>query len=105
MTVENYSGSSDPALAHVFAGAGVVAVPVSGLFFQDRNDSPYYEWQTTIPAGGTVIFMHFAVQRAPTDRDGAANQAQSLVNLTDANALTGLTVEEKAAIRNFIVPQ
>jgi hypothetical protein len=48
--------------------------------------------------------MHFAVQRAPTDRAGADAQAVSIVNLTDANALNGLTAAEKAAIRNFIVP-
>lgn len=105
VTFENYSGSSDPALAHVFAGAGAVAVPVSSLSFSNGNDRPYDEWQTTVPAHSTVIFMHFAVQRAPTDRDGAGNQAVSLVNLTDANALNGLTAEEKAAIRNFVVPQ
>lgn len=105
VTVENYSGSTDPALAHVFAGAGAVPVPVSTLSFVNGNDRPYYEWQTSVPPNGTAIFMHFAVQRVPTDRDGAGAQATSLVNLTDANALTGLTAEEKAAIRNFIVPQ
>jgi hypothetical protein len=105
VTFENSSGSSDPALAHVFAGAGAVPVPVSAVLFSNGNDRPYYEWQTTIPAHGTAIFLHFAVQRAPADRDGADAQATALVNLVDANALNGLTAAEKAAIRNFAVPQ
>ena len=103
VTFENRTNSSDPALAHVFAGAGAVAtVPVAN--FVAGDDEPYYSWHATIPAGGTAIFMHFAVQREPTDLIGAETQAIGLVNLTDPNALAGLSAAERAAIRNFIVP-
>jgi len=104
VTFENRSSSSDPALAHVFAGTGAIGVPVSALHFQDGDDEPYYEWQTTVAANSTVIFMHFAVQRDPSDLAAGVTQAIALVNLTDAKALTGLTATERAAIRNFIVP-
>ena len=68
------------------------------------RDGVSYSWHATVPAGGTVIFMHFAVQREPADFTGAANVATGLVNLTDPNALAGLSAAERAAIRNFVVP-
>jgi hypothetical protein len=48
--------------------------------------------------------MHFAVQRPPTDLAGTKAQATSLVNLTDPNALTGMSAAEKAAVANFVIP-
>ena len=103
VTFEDRTNSSDPALAHVFAGAGAVAAsPVA--VFTTGNDRPSYSWQATVPAGGIAIFMHFAVQRDPADLLGAEAQAIALVNLTDPNALAGLSAAERAAIRNFIVP-
>ena len=47
--------------------------------------------------------MHFAVQRDPADIAGAEAQAQALVNLTDPNALAGMTPAEKALVVNFKV--
>jgi hypothetical protein len=58
-----------------------------------------------VPAGGSVSFMHFALQRLPDDGAGAQTSAEALSSLTDPNALTGLTASEKAQIRNFIIPQ
>jgi hypothetical protein len=48
-----------------------------------------------------MTLMHFAVQRESTDAAGAAAQAQALVNLTDPNALAGMTPVEKAQVVNF----
>ena len=45
--------------------------------------------------------MHFVLQRNPTDTAGAAAQAQALVDLTDPNALAGMTAEEKLRVVNF----
>src|SRR5439155_14229479 len=54
----------DPALAHVFSGAGAVPVrPRVVSFGPDGNDSFSYEWGVSIPPNGTVMLMHFAVQR------------------------------------------
>jgi 5-hydroxyisourate hydrolase-like protein (transthyretin family) len=101
VTFENYSSSSDPSLAHVFAGAGAVAVTATASF---TGDNASYSWSTSVPAGGTAIFMHFAVQREPGDYTSAQTQALALVNLTDPNALAFLSPAERAAIRNFVVP-
>ena len=57
-----------------------------------------------VPAGGTAIVMHFAVQRGLTDTAGAQSQAEALVNLTDANALAGMSAAERAQVTNFVVP-
>ena len=93
----------DPLLAHVFAGATSTLVPTAQ--FIQTNDEPFYRWDNvSIPAGQTAILMHFAVQRPPSDLTGTKAQAASLVNLTDPNALSGMSAAEKAAVANFIIP-
>jgi hypothetical protein len=93
----------DPLLAHVFAGATSTLVPT--VQFIQTNDEPFYRWDNvSIPAGQTAILMHFAVQRPPSDLTGTKAQAASLVNLTDPNALSGMSAAEKAAVANFIIP-
>jgi hypothetical protein len=89
-----------PALAHVFANTTAL-VPVEAVFFQRLDGTSYYRWTVTIPAGESVTLMHFAVQRDPTDTAGAEAQAQALVNLSDANALLGMTAQDKARVVNF----
>ena len=93
----------DPLLAHVFGGASSTLVPT--VQFIPTNDNVFYRWDNvTVPAGQTVILMHFAVQRPPSDLTGTKSQATGLVNLTDPNALTGMSAAEKAAVANFIIP-
>ncbi|MGZ4843338.1 MAG: beta strand repeat-containing protein [Candidatus Angelobacter sp.] len=94
----------DPLLAHVFGGtSSTLAVPT--VQFIQTNDNVFYRWDNvSIPAGQTVILMHFAVQRPPSDLVGTKSQAASLVNLTDPNALTGMSAAEKAAVANFVIP-
>jgi Carboxypeptidase regulatory-like domain/Polysaccharide lyase family 4, domain II len=94
----------DPLLAHVFAGAtSTLAAPT--VQFIQTNDNVFYRWDNvTIPAGQTVILMHFAVQRPPSDLAGTKSQASGLVNLTDPNALSGMSTAEKAAVANFVIP-
>ncbi len=48
--------------------------------------------------------MHFAVQHEPNDEAGAQTQAEALVNLTDPNALSGMSADEKACVVNFAIP-
>jgi trimeric autotransporter adhesin len=88
-------------LAFAFGG-GTSLQATSGLsLFQDAFT---YKWTVTVPPNQTVILMHFLVQRAPGDITGATSQAQALVNLTDPNALIGMTAQEKAEVINFNVP-
>ena len=94
----------DPLLAHIFAGASsTLAAPT--VQFIPTNDNVSYRWDNvTIPAGQTAILMHFAVQRPPSDLTGTKSQAASLVNLTDPNALVGMSAAEKTAVANFVIP-
>jgi hypothetical protein len=92
--------STRPSLGHVFGGPNAL-VPVSAVHLQHLVGPTYYQWTVTIPAGESATFMHFALQRYPMDLAGAQSQAQALVNLTDPNALAGMTAEEKARVVNF----
>jgi hypothetical protein len=91
-----------PALAHVFGGPGA-SIPVNAVRIQGLTGSSYYRWRVTIPAGGTISLMHFAVQRDVADAAGAEAQAQALVNLSDANALAGMSATDKARVVNFTI--
>ena len=84
----------------MFANANAL-VPVEAVTFQRVDGTSYYRWIVTIPAGESVTLMHFAVQRDPTDTAGAEAQAQGLVNLSDPNALAGMTAAEKLRVVNF----
>jgi len=94
----------DPLLAHVFGGTSSTLAAPTVQFIQ-TDDNVFYRWDNiTVPAGQTVILMHFGVQRPPSDLAGTKSQAASLVNLTDPNALTGMSTAEKAAVANFVIP-
>jgi hypothetical protein len=97
---------TSPAVAHVTGGTGSVAAktvftskPVSG-----EDSYAEYQWTVVVPPNGKVALLHFGVVRPPSDTSGAQAQAFSLVNLTDPDALSGLTEAEKALIRNFVIP-
>jgi hypothetical protein len=102
---EVFTCCSHPNVAEVMAGPGA-SVPVSAVQFRSSNSDITYQWNTvTIPAGQTVIFMHFTAQRDPSDNAGLKAQAAALANLTDPNALAGMSDAEKAAVVNFSVPK
>ncbi|HEY5599462.1 MAG TPA: hypothetical protein VIK48_02125, partial [Candidatus Manganitrophaceae bacterium] len=94
----------DPALGHVFGGPNA-PLGVSATRFVDGDDDIFYRWDVTVPAGQTVIVMTFAVQRDYLP-DAAAAQAQAatLADLTDLNALAGMSVEERPEVLNFNIP-
>jgi Carboxypeptidase regulatory-like domain len=94
----------DPALGHVFSGASPPLAPVS-VTFGNAFDLPSYGWQLPVPANGTVIIMHFGLQRDPGDPNVAATAAQTLRDLLDPDELTGISAADEARIRNFVVPQ
>jgi hypothetical protein len=96
------TGSSYAMVGHVIGGAGTPAVKPGIALVPDSSFS--YVWATTVPPGGTVEFMHFSVIWDPADVEGLKAQAQALVELTDPDALAGVSDEEKSRIVNFTVP-
>ena len=93
-----------PAIGHVVAGPSAAA-PVSAINMVTGNMNVSYEWNAvTVPAGQSVTLMYFIVQREPTDLTGVKTQAEALVNLTDPNALTGMSAADKAKVINFQIP-
>lgn len=91
-----------PTLAHVYVGEGIPVPSAGNLFaWEDGWGTFDYEWEVTLEPGETKALMHFAVQRAAGDLAGAQEQAEALVNLTDPQALVGLTTEERDQIVNF----
>jgi protocatechuate 3,4-dioxygenase beta subunit len=99
--------SDTAAAAFVFDGAGgAKRVTQLSLTPLQTGSTPFaravYGWNTiTIPAGGTVALMHFGVQQ--TTREAGRASAERLASLPP-EALAGLSAEELAAIRNFVVP-
>jgi hypothetical protein len=93
--------NNDPTLGHVFASS---SPPLVGTF-TFSGDFVTYRWNVTVPAGGQVAFLHYAVQRARGDSAGATQQAQALAAGTQPGMFDGLSSAERASIRNFVVPQ
>jgi hypothetical protein len=91
----------DPVLAHVFGGPGA---PLTASEISFTGDNLLYRWEVTIPAGGRVALMHFAVQRGSDQAEAALQQAEALVRLEDPEALSGLSAEERSWVINFEVP-
>jgi hypothetical protein len=96
-------GSVRPTVAFVFGGANAPAA-VTATNFVSGTATVFYRWKVTVPAGGSVTLMHFAVQRAPGDSNSADSQARALATLTDPNALVGISAQDRATIVNFNVP-
>jgi hypothetical protein len=65
----------------------------------------FEEWSALpVPADGQLLVMQFLIRRPAGEEAAAQAQAEALMNLTDPEALLGLTAAEKAAIYNFVVP-
>jgi hypothetical protein len=97
------AGVNRPLVGHVFAGAGSPRVR-AGTELVPGGSGFSYVWATVIPPGGTVEFMHYSIVWDPSDLAGLQAQAQALVDLTDSDALFGLSDEEKARVLNFNLP-
>jgi hypothetical protein len=85
----------------VFAGTNSAVAPVPSFVIGTMPVS--YVWTVTVPANQTVTLMHFLIQWNSQDTNGAAAQASALVNLSDPNALNGISPQEKAQVVNFNV--
>jgi len=95
--------STLPAAAFAFDGVGASSRAGEASFGTPGNHGELrYGWNgVTVPAGGTVAFLHFALQQ--TSRVAARASAERLVQLPP-EALNGLSPEEIGWIRNFAVP-
>ena len=93
---------SAPATADVIGGPGA-ARTASEVFLASLGGSYIdYQWNAvTVPAGQTVILMHFAVQQVNSANATAA--VQRLVQLP-AEAIAAMTAAERSAVVNFNVP-
>ena len=97
-------------------GTRVVALVTAGAAGSQRPDDAYAEASTIwgyaytawsalqVPAGGSVIVMQFVVVRESGEATAAEQQAAALADLTDPEALLGLSAAERALIVNFEVP-
>ena len=92
----------DPLLGHVFGGPG--AAVNAATHFAAGDNAISYRWTVTVPAGESIVLMHFTLQREMGATAAAQAQAEALANLTDANALAGMTAAERARVLNFVIP-
>ena len=96
LTDDGSNGGSDPSMAHIFAGQNARVAPE---FVSLSGDNFEWRFPVTIPAGQTVIVMHFGSQNA--NRDASRANAEAIVNLA-APTLANLTRAEQNAIVNFL---
>ena len=104
-----FTAFNNPSLAFTFDGLDAAARASSAVLTTtsvcqplNHTDHVTYEWSSvTVPPGGMVAYMHFVTQQ--TSRSSAAASAERLVQLPP-EALSGLSPEEAAAVRNFAVP-
>ncbi len=104
-TFQNFSGrtTSDPRLGHVLQETGA-SVHLSGIFFQNGNDNPFWGYTFTLAPGETKIIANF-VTGQPTRAAANAKAAQLAgsggFTPLPANELQCLTAAEQAQIVNF----
>ena len=88
-----------PSIGFLLSGPGAADAADAAT---DGNGVLTTEWRSvTVPPGATVGYLHFVLQQVA--RDAAQASMERLSDLPP-EALTGLTGEEAAAIRNFAVP-
>jgi protocatechuate 3,4-dioxygenase beta subunit len=66
------------------------------------SDVAVSRWPVTIAPGQTIGLLHFFVQSS--DAEAARTEADALATLSDPDALTGLTPQQRATVVNFVIP-
>jgi hypothetical protein len=103
VTEVGVDGPAAASVAHVFSSVAP-AVPVTVAQFQATGNFAY-GWTATVPAGGSIAFLHFSAQRPPgTSATVLRVLAESLRALGESGATDALTAAERAAIANFVLP-
>jgi hypothetical protein len=91
-----------PSTAFVFDGAGAATRTGTATYGSGFTTRLSNQWNSvTIQPGETITLMHFGAQQ--TTRAAATASAERLSQLPP-EALAGLSAEEIAQIRNFVVP-
>ncbi|MBI4552242.1 MAG: T9SS type A sorting domain-containing protein [Candidatus Latescibacteria bacterium] len=97
-TDDSYLEEDDPALAHVFDGAGGPD-QADEVFYEDGNDEPVIYWrEVTVQPGQTLIYLFYEAQRNTTDE--ALDAAAYLAGIPEA-LFEGMSQEELDAVQNF----
>lgn len=106
-----YAGfqNCEGAMLHVHAGAGTAANPaaVVALDQPEKWGGVTTEWSITLSPGQSGSVMHFILAAPLSDGrvDAISPLAEGLANLTDPKMLQGLSVADRALIKNFTVGQ
>ena len=93
-TTDDSDGSGDPSLGHVVQGMGGLTSTTTASLSGDNLD---WTFNVTVPAGGRIAIMTFAIQAM--NRAAARAEAERLVDLPD-DAIVGLD-EYGSDIVNF----
>jgi hypothetical protein len=92
--------STDVRLGHVLQQAGA-AVPLSGIFFQNGNDNPFWGYTFTLQPGETKIIANFGVGEPSKAAANAKSAELAQAAGLPPNALQCLSTAEQAEIANF----
>lgn len=95
ITDDGNAAGGDPPVELTFSGGGARVEPSLARVV---GDAYTVEFPVTVPARGRAVVLHFARQRA--NRAAALVDAGALAALPDA-ALSGLRLDERAAVVNF----
>ncbi|MBI5501591.1 MAG: DUF4215 domain-containing protein [Deltaproteobacteria bacterium] len=93
VTTDDIDSGGDPSLNHNFWGPGAGVMPSlvgNSVFDCAATNGVFAEFNITVPAGGTVILMHFGGQNT-NQADSRTNAAA--IDLLPAAALAGLSGE------------
>ena len=90
--------------AYVFSGVNPPVLPSLVSFDFSRTDVVRYNWTVTIAAHSSVALLHFVTQKLPGSEVDTAGLAQALVDLTEGDALTGLSAEDYVGLLNCNAP-
>ena len=95
-TDDSSNGGGDPSLAYVFQDENARHRIAS--IVRNRDNLSFTWNNVTVPAGGQVTLLFFAIQ--DRNRDASFEEARTLAQLPDA-ALEGLADSERATLINF----
>jgi hypothetical protein len=95
------STSSRPTIGFVFDNANST-VPATAADFagpETFRENTFYRWEATVPAGQTVVLMHFGIQAQ--DQATATSLAQSLLNFTAPGEFEAMSTSDRSLVVNF----
>jgi hypothetical protein len=101
----------DPALAHIWDGAGGAIRASEVVLGKPQADDLYYVWKSvTVPPGGTTSLISYEIENAVPSREAAAeaalaaSQAQAREGQSLASLYTGMSSAEVAGTLNWPRP-